>query len=58
MNKVFFEFALTHSILMNDNEFVYVPFDTLLKLQTDAFAAMGVPEADAKICAEVLFEGR
>ncbi|MHA1602639.1 MAG: Ldh family oxidoreductase, partial [Promethearchaeota archaeon] len=35
---------------------VFVPFKTLWEFEKDCFMGMGVPEEDAKICADVLFE--
>jgi L-2-hydroxycarboxylate dehydrogenase (NAD+) len=42
--------------IMADDKTIYVSFKDLLEFEKDAFAAMGVPEKDAKICADVLFE--
>lgn len=35
-------------------DFVWVDFDLLERFMTDAFVAIGIPEEDAKVCAEVL----
>jgi len=35
-------------------ESIYVPVDTLIQFMVDVFTGMGVPEEDAKICADVL----
>lgn len=45
------------SLDMKDNETrPYVPFDLVNDFIVDAFKAVGVPEEDAKICADVLVE--
>ena len=35
---------------------VWVDFDTLERFMVDVFKGVGVPEEDAKICADVLIE--
>jgi LDH2 family malate/lactate/ureidoglycolate dehydrogenase len=37
-----------------ENENIYIPFEKLEKFMTDVFIGVGVPEDDAKICADVL----
>ncbi len=39
-----------------DEKYTYVPLETLREFEKDCFLGMGVPEEDAKICADVLFE--
>lgn len=39
-----------------DENYVYIPLNTLWEFEKDCFVGMGVPEKDAKICADVLFE--
>ncbi len=41
---------------MTDDQKIWIPFETLREFEEEAFKAMGVPEEDAKICADVLFE--
>ncbi|MFX1298860.1 MAG: Ldh family oxidoreductase [Promethearchaeota archaeon] len=41
---------------MENNEFVYLDFDILYDFIKDVFVAVGVPEEDAAICADVLIE--
>ncbi|MHA1266803.1 MAG: Ldh family oxidoreductase [Candidatus Helarchaeota archaeon] len=41
---------------MADAEFVYLNFDILYHFMKDVFIAVGVPETDAAICADVLLE--
>jgi L-2-hydroxycarboxylate dehydrogenase (NAD+) len=38
------------------NKFVYLDFDTIFNFMKDVFISVGVPEEDAKICADVLVE--
>ncbi len=42
--------------MMQDEKYVNVSFETLWGFEKDTFSKMGVPEDDAKICADVLFE--
>lgn len=37
-----------------DNKTYWIDFDTMERFMTDVFVSVGVPEEDAKICAEVL----
>lgn len=37
-----------------DNNIVWIDFDIMEKFMIDVFTGIGVPEADAKICAEIL----
>jgi len=39
---------------MSDDKVVWIDFDTMERFMVDAFKAVGVPEEDAKICADVL----
>jgi len=39
-----------------NNESRYVPFDMMEKFMIDVFVKVGVPEGDAKICADVLID--
>jgi len=41
---------------MGDENFTYIDFDTLKELEKDCFIGMGVPNEDAGICADVIFE--
>ncbi|UYP47897.1 Malate dehydrogenase [Candidatus Lokiarchaeum ossiferum] len=41
---------------MGNEKYTYVPFEALWQLEKDSFIGMGVPDEDAKICADVLFE--
>ena len=41
---------------MTKEEFVYQDFETLENFMKDVFVGIGVPEKDAKTCAEVLIE--
>ena len=36
------------------NKTVWIDFDTMEKFMVDVFKGVGVPEEDAKICAEIL----
>ena len=40
--------------MTSQDEIVWVPFDTMERFMKDVFVALGVPEADAAACAEVL----
>ncbi|MHA1562819.1 MAG: Ldh family oxidoreductase, partial [Promethearchaeota archaeon] len=42
--------------MMPDEKYANVSFETLWEFEKDAFSKMGVPDDDAKICADVLFE--
>ncbi len=39
-----------------DENYISVDFETLWNFEKDCFLGMGIPEEDAKICADVLFE--
>ncbi|MFX1296360.1 MAG: Ldh family oxidoreductase [Promethearchaeota archaeon] len=42
--------------MSNNEEFVYLDFDSLYNFMKDIFIVVGVPEEDAAICADVLIE--
>lgn len=42
--------------MATDENYVYIPLKTLWEFEKDCFVGMGVPQDDAKICADVLFE--
>lgn len=42
--------------MLPDKETTFVPFELLRDFMTDAFVAIGVPRADAAVCADVLVE--
>ncbi|MCP4762687.1 MAG: Ldh family oxidoreductase [archaeon] len=41
---------------MNDEQYLNIDFKTLWEFEKDCFLGMGIPEDEAKICADVLFE--
>ncbi|MHA1821166.1 MAG: Ldh family oxidoreductase [Promethearchaeota archaeon] len=41
---------------MSDDKEIFIPLDKLWEFEKDCFMGMGVPEEDAKICADVLLE--
>jgi L-2-hydroxycarboxylate dehydrogenase (NAD+) len=48
--------AFVSLTMTSDNDFVYVNIEPLFNFMRDVFAAAGVPEEDAAICADVLIE--